>query len=125
MTGSESYKNLVQSVEGDKLELYRAGRKDKFLVKPQLMPHHIRILSVRSQRLQDITEEECLAEGIGCDNEKTELKYYLDDGASHTRFHFRSAKEAFVFFFTQTEKRMRNIWEKNPPVYAYTFETID
>lgn len=60
----EEYKAFIKEVEGANKEYFNAGRKDKFLVKPHLMPHHIRILSVRTQRLQDITEEECLAEGI-------------------------------------------------------------
>lgn len=125
MTETEVYKSFVQSVDGKNKDLFNAGRKDKFLVKPHLMPHHIRILSVKSQRLQDITEEDCLAEGVGYDNEKEQLKYYLEDCVSHARFYFQTAKEAFAFFITQTEKNMRNAWDKNPPVYVYTFETID
>ena len=89
------------------------------------MPHHIRILTVKSQRLQDITEEECLAEGIGYDAEQELLKYYLQDNTTNARFYFTTAKEAFAFFITQTEKNMRDVWQKNPPVYVYTFETID
>lgn len=125
MTDTEEYKAFAQAVEGKDKELFNAGRKDKFLVKPHLMPHHIRILTVKSQRLQDITEDECLAEGIGYDAEQELLKYYLQDNTTNARFHFATAKEAFAFFITQTEKNMRDVWQKNPPVYVYTFETID
>lgn len=89
------------------------------------MPHHIRILSVKTQHLQDITEDDCLAEGIGYDEEQSELKYFLTDNITKSRFYFATAKEAFAFFITQTEKNMRDVWAKDPPVFVYTFETID
>lgn len=121
----EEYKAFIKEVEGVNKEYFNAGRKDKFLVKPHLMPHHIQILSVRTQRLQDITEEECLAEGILKEELQGETKYYIEDSNTGGRCYFKTARDAFAFFMSQTEKNMRNVWVKNPPVYVYTFETID
>ena len=41
-----------------------AGWNNKMFVKHKLMPHQIRITSVRPERLQDITDEDCIKEGI-------------------------------------------------------------
>lgn len=40
------------------------GWSNKMFVKPELMPHQIKITNVRIERLQDISDEDCLAEGI-------------------------------------------------------------
>lgn len=40
------------------------GWKNKMYVRPDLMPHRIKVTGVRAERLQDISDEDCLAEGI-------------------------------------------------------------
>lgn len=37
-----------------------AGYYNKMFVKANLMPHHIRITNIRVERLQDISDEDCL-----------------------------------------------------------------
>ena len=44
-----------------------AGWDNKMFVRGDLMPHKIRITNVRIQRLQDISDEDCLKEGIEFD----------------------------------------------------------
>lgn len=41
-----------------------AGWKNKMFVKAGLMPHAIKITNIRVERLQDISDEDCLAEGV-------------------------------------------------------------
>ena len=43
---------------------YEKGCTNKMFVRADLMPHHIRITNIRLERLQDISEEDCLEEGI-------------------------------------------------------------
>ncbi len=43
---------------------YEAGWTNKLFVRADLMPHQIRITNVRVERLQDISDEDCLAEGV-------------------------------------------------------------
>lgn len=40
------------------------GWVNKMYVKSDLMPHRIRITDIRAERLQDISEEDCFAEGV-------------------------------------------------------------
>ena len=40
------------------------GWTNKMFVRSDLMSHHIKIERIRVERLQDISEEDCLAEGI-------------------------------------------------------------
>lgn len=41
-----------------------AGWNNKMFVKPELMPHRIRITGIGVERLQDISDEDCLREGL-------------------------------------------------------------
>ena len=44
---------------------YHKGWNNKMFVIAGLMPHQIRITNVRVERLQDISNEDCIKEGIG------------------------------------------------------------
>lgn len=52
-----------------------AGWNNKMFVKATSMHNHIRITNVRVQRLQDISDDDCLAEGIEWDH--TAKKFYV------------------------------------------------
>jgi len=41
-----------------------AGYKNKMFVRADFMKHHIKFINVRLEHLQDISDEECLREGI-------------------------------------------------------------
>ena len=43
---------------------YEKGCKNKMFVKADLMPHRIRITDIRAERLQEISDEDCFAEGV-------------------------------------------------------------
>ena len=65
---------------------YHASRKcpgwtNKMFVRADLMPHRIRITNVRVERLQDISYEDCIAEGVCKWTKDRELfKYDMADG---------------------------------------------
>ena len=44
--------------------LFEKGCHNKMFVRADLMPHHIRITNIRVEHLQDISDEDCIAEGI-------------------------------------------------------------
>lgn len=99
-----------------------AGWDNKMFVRADLMPHQIRITSVRIERLQDISDEDCLKEGIQtfyygdckfpCDG------YTFDNGKSH----FNTPREAFAHLINKVSRK--DLWEENPYVFVYDFEVI-
>lgn len=48
--------------------IFEKGCHNKMFVKADFMPHRIRITNIRVERLQDISEEDCIAEGVWRDN---------------------------------------------------------
>lgn len=103
-----------------------AGWKNKMFVKADLMPRQIRILDIRAERLQDITDEDCLREGvIKYTKDKTVYKYDLDDGFEMFlwRDMKRTPREAFAALINKISGK--GTWESNPFVWRIEFEYIN
>ena len=97
------------------------GWKNKMFVKSDLMPHRIRITNIRIERLQDISEEDCLKEGIWRDdNVGLEGVTYWYHGLANSSF--RTAKEAYAALIDKISGN--GTWESNPWVFVYDFELI-
>lgn len=90
--------------------------------------HQIRITKVRMQRLQDISEEDCLAEGIYPyyygDEEEKKRHGIPPDGYSFDGwgFHYPTPREAYAALIDKISGK--GTWEKNPWVWVYEFELI-
>jgi len=100
-----------------------AGWGNKMFVKARSMPHHIRITDVRVERLQDISYEDCIAEGIThiegiCDY--SELDTYSYDGILYG---WLTAKIAFSELIDKISGK--GTWDANPFVFVYEFELIN
>lgn len=96
---------------------HSAGFKNKMFVKAELMPHHIRITDVRVERLQFITYDDCLREGIMQDDEPYRRYYFSLDSWYTSRY---------IAFATLIDKVSgRGTWESNPLVWVYSFELVD
>lgn len=91
------------------------GWKNKMYVRADLMPHRIRITNVRVERIQDISDEDCLREGI---YEVPFCEFAWDDNGKT----FKTAREAFAALI----KKMagKKAWDDNPWVFVYSFELI-
>ena len=98
-----------------------AGWNNKMFVKSEIMPCHIKITDVKVERLQDISEEDCLCEGIiegyDCYNHIRVFKI-LTNG-----FVFDTARQAFASLIDKVSGK--GTWESNPLVVAYSFELLD
>ena len=101
-----------------------AGFKNKMFVKADLMPHHIEITGIKVERLQEISDEDCLKEGI--------IHAYTDnDGIKryhtpHTKRGYLSTdipQQAFEFLINKVSGK--GTWESNPFVFVYEFKLID
>lgn len=97
------------------------GWKNKMYVRADLMPHQIQINGYHVERLQDISDEDCLKEGIieyaPCCECGSEL--YSFDGADDVWYTPREAFAALI-------KKMhgRKVWDDNPWTFAYDFTRI-
>lgn len=96
---------------------YQAGWNNKMFVKNELMPHQIKITKITPCKLQDITEEECLNEGIYtiCFLKKKRFVYLYS-------LMYDNAKEAFADLINKLNGK--GYWESNPLGYAYEFELV-
>lgn len=97
-----------------------SGWTNKMLTKAELMPHQIRITGIKCERLQDISEEDCMKEGILGDVEYDKYEVYglfgnSDDG-------FDTPREAFASLIDKVSGR--GTWKRNPWVVAYEFELV-
>ena len=90
-------------------------------VRADLMPHRIRITDIKVERLQDISEEDCLREGV----EKW-MDGYIVTGIMENRGRnnvcFDTPREAFAALIDSISGK--GTWNSNPWVFAYTFELV-
>ena len=95
------------------------GWKNKMYVRADLMPHQIRITSIRVERIQDISEDDCLREGI-IDGKVEPKLYGFKNGKHYDTAH--TPCEAFAILI----KKMagKKAWDDNPWVFVYEFELI-
>lgn len=101
--------------------IFEKGCHNKMFVKADLMPHCIRITNIRVERLQDISEEDCIAEGIWkAHNVGLEGTTYWYHGLANSSF--RTAKEAYAALIDKISGK--GTWESNPWVFVYDFELV-
>ena len=92
-----------------------AAWTNKMFVKAEMMPHKIEILDVRVERLQDITDEDCIKEGIMADEDNYFFRY--DPNGVYI---FGTPREAFAELIDKVGKK--GTWESNPYVFRYEFK---
>jgi hypothetical protein len=118
----------IPSFEGKVLDTL-AGYKNKMFVRSDLMLHHIKITDVKVERLQDISDEDCLREGIRyyhsfdkrwSNNSGYGYGYHIPKNGLHL---FDTPYEAFANLFERISGK--GTWESNPWVAAYEFKLID
>ncbi|MBT9923444.1 hypothetical protein [Bacteroides uniformis] len=103
---------------------FAPGWKNKMFVRADLIPHHIRITNIKIERLQDISDEDCLKEGIykgqcgSADTHFMDAYYYKGDIQPYC-----TPREAFAALIDKVSGK--GTWESNSYVFAYEFELID
>lgn len=100
-----------------------SGWTNKMFTKAKLMPHRIRITGIKCERLQDISNEECLREGIRqfTPNFPKNLPihpthFVVGDILKDT------PREAFAELIDKVSGK--GTWASNPWVVAYEFELV-
>ena len=107
------------------------GWRNKMFVRADLMPHQIRITGIKCERLQDISDADCLKEGIFVNeyfgNGKKCHHYGFDGFFNETegwfaRGWYNTPREAFAALIDKVSGR--GTWASNPWVVAYEFELV-
>lgn len=108
-------------------EIYNSkAYRNKMFANPDYMPHHIQIINVYPQRIQNIDTEDCLNAGIIKYNKNGNCRYVapnigywrglgLDD--------FSTAQEAYGKLINKIYGD--NVWEINDMWWKIEFKTID
>lgn len=100
------------------------GWKNKMFVSPVLMPHHIRITGISVERLQDISDKDCLAEGIKVSPRGNIFSFIFTRGKKSVDGVFvDSPRKAYAALIDKVSGK--GTWDSNPFVFAYEFELID
>lgn len=98
---------------------YHKGWSNKMFVKADLMPHAIEITDIKVERLQDISEEDCLREGIYEDSYLGVGGYTFDGRAIRLN---SSPRGAFAVLIDKVSGK--GTWKSNPWAYAYEFKLV-
>jgi hypothetical protein len=135
-----SYKSIYKRVGSwEYAEEYKerhenlAGWNNKMFTNTKMPFAEIKITNVRVQRLQDITDEECILEGI----REVEVSNNWGNSATHTEYiityynakslvkqlRARTPRETYALLIDKISGK--GTWERNPYVFVYEFELIE
>jgi len=106
---------------GEQIINESAGWANKMFVRNDLMPHGVKILNIFPQRLQDISDEDCLKEGItdvviGC--EYTMYGFINREKGDYDLF--KTPREAYAALIDKISGN--GTWINNDWVWALEFE---
>lgn len=94
---------------------------NKMFVRADIMLHRIRITNIRVERLQDISEEDCIAEGV-------QMVYYGAGEPWRYKVHgenkaFFTPRDAYAHLINKVSGK--GTWDSNQWVYVYEFKLND
>ena len=137
---AQSYRNILDELESNFFNkehwehgaqkraeyagmIYTPGYSNKMHVRADMMLHQIQIRDLRIERLQDISEEDCMKEGIYRDYGDTEFpprEFYDYDGNNDNGFN--TPRAAFASLINKVSGR--GTWDRNPFVWRIEFELV-
>lgn len=101
---------------------FSPGWTNKMFVRADLMPHHIRITNVRVERLQDISDEDCIKEGIDKWTAQGKRYYGFFDNSKGVFSNHRTPRDAYAALIDRISGK--GTWESNSYVFVYDFELV-
>ena len=100
-------------------EFELAGWYNKMFVKASDMPHHIKITDIKVERLHDISDSDCISEGVRVDLEGVQYSFPSTIGYCGN-YPFSRPIDAFAALIDKVSGK--GTWNKNPLVWVYEFE---
>lgn len=90
-----------------------------------MMPHHVRIADVRVERLQYISYNDCLCEGIlhACTLPNGIKIYHTPHVNKDYELSTDNPRYAYAYMIDRISGK--GTWDSNPYVFVYTFELVD
>lgn len=128
---AQSYKDIVERIakkgydaakwmDEHRITKNLAGWSNKMFVKASLMIFKIRITNVRVERLQDISDDDILAEGISTYIDAfTNIRYFTFGNAPNDYTNHSSAFRVLI-----DKVSGKGTWDSNPWVFVYDFELV-
>lgn len=99
------------------------GWRNKMFVRAELMPHQICITGIKSERLQSISHDDAMREGIYMDGgDDSYMPHYFYDYPNNPSEGFDTPREAFAALVDKVCGR--GTWDRNPWVVVYEFELV-
>lgn len=98
------------------------GWENKMYVRPDLMPHRIKITGFCAERLQDISDDDCLAEGIQFDGKAQSFYCGFNTSTGSKIWLGRNLRESFSVLIDLTSGK--GTWQSNPFVFVYEYKLI-
>lgn len=140
---AQSYKSIHEAMmSGDygdsKYDAFRcavvAGTKgwtNKLFVRADLMPYRIKITDIKAEKLQDISDEDCLSEGIirrdDMINSRMEdvIRYtFANSFIGGVYKTYATPREAFAALIDKPGVGGKGTWERNPWVVVYSLKVV-
>lgn len=113
---AKAHKISIESVQD------LAGWDNKMFSKAELMPHRIRITGIKCERLQDISDEDCIKEGLEWDHKAR--MFYVSLGITNTLREWLGGTPRDAFASLTDMISGSGTWESNPFVTDYEFELV-
>lgn len=126
---AQSYKDALGFDGSEYWQRHSAGWDNKMFVNAYLMPTRIRITAWRRERMQEISDEDCLKEGIYKQEPRSGVPalYAFETctdqyGSTLAKRWYASSREAFAALIDKVSGR--GTWDDNPYVDVYEFELV-
>lgn len=122
---TREFPHMATTLVGHDILGSEPGCTNKMFVRADLMPHQIRITGIRCERLRDISDEECMKEGV------VDVTYFKTGERPYELFAlpgheyeetFNTPRQAFAALIDKVSGR--GTWDRNPWVVAYEFELV-
>ena len=123
------YSDAILDEVGMPRKEFKAGWTNKMFVRADLLPHHIKITDVKVERLQSISDEDILREGIRKDGYAGGCMYF------YNKTYIRKGNRYVEPIYNTTPMRAfasliykvcgGEVWRFNPLVVVYSFELVD